>query len=438
MDPITQINENAKFDFAPVVGDFNTDPIISASELSDHGKRMLEAYAPALDAVDWFHSEKGIAGPKGYQKKFLDTYKLLTAQMLHMITKMPASQIRQESMLAGTDATTYNKQILRTVLRAFPKLIAPQLVPVVPMTGPTARVYFELLKYDTTFVSSSPNVAVGDTMDDLTKFNSGYAAQAAQLTDMNGIKLSLENYLDVTEGTYGLSATSSLQFEDDIATVHGRNYDNYISDRLASMLQWFIDRRVIGAVTAAVPSGNKVYWARKPSINGVAWANQLPSEKNAHRETIWRDGFVPAMTKIYNNRYEFPNWCVCGSNAAEDIRGLSVFQPLDVYNADSLTIHSGAVRDLGMLNSGEMRVLLDPQMDPNLIILGVRPTDEFKPAVVWCPYRPIGFAPDLFFPKSLKHEKGAYTRYGIAQPTNGNTESARLGYSYASITISDQ
>lgn len=433
MDPITVLAEKAQtLDFNAVQGDFNAKPVIHAEDLSDTGKRMLETYKPLLEAIEFNDQRKGILGTKQNREMYTDTYKLLIAEMVHMLLKTPIGQLQRESMVAGTDATTYHKQIIRTVLRAFPRLIAPQLVPVIPMTGPTARIYFELMKYDTTYASSSPNVAVGDTLDDLTKFNSGYAVQPAQLTDLNAIKLSLENYVEISEATHGLSATSSLQFEDDIATVHGRDYNNYMSDRLVAMLSWFIDRNVIGALVNAVPAANVVTWTRQPSINGTAWANLNPSERIAWRETIWRDAFIPARTKIFNNRYEYPNFAICGSLAAEDITGLSQFHPVE--GDGSVTINVGGIRDLGALDNGSLRVLIDPQLASNLIILGVRPTEQFKPSVVWAPYRPIGFAPDLYYPRSLKHEKGAYTRFGIAKPT-GTAITNHLGDGYAAISI---
>lgn len=436
MEPTTELirNEAANYDFRGAMADFNSRPVIDESALSPAGKKMLDVYKPYTEAIDWDNPEKGIRGPKAVRDKFKDTYKMLVAEQVHKMIQMSGEQIRKESMVAGTDSTTYHKQIIRTVLRAYPRLIAPQLVPVVPMTGPTARIYFELMKYDTAFASSSPNISVGDTMDDLAKFNSGYAAQAAQLTDLNAIKLSMENYIEISETTHGLSATSSLQFEDDIETVHGMNYNNYMSDKLFSMLQWFVDRQVVYALYNAVPAANSTDWDRHPTINSVLWANQAPSEQKSWREELWSQAILPAMNQIYTARYEFPNFMLCGRNAANDIRALAMFQPIDVFNPNSVNIQTGGVRDLGTLDSGQLRVLVDPQLSLNTIVLGIRPMEAFKPAVCWCPYRAIKFAEDLYYPRSLKHEKGAYTRFGIAKPA-GDSISAHLGDGYSKIVI---
>jgi hypothetical protein len=407
---------------------------ITASGLTSGGEQTLERFKPYLDAVDW-HGAEGIRGPKHIRQQFEMTYRLMVAHALMILARTNQPRLHAEATLAGTDIPTFTRQLIRTVLRAYPKLITPQLFPVQPLFQSDGRIYFELTKYDSAYASSTPNVSANDVTADLTKFNAGFFEQNAQMADLGMLKVDLSNYIVVSAITKGLAALSSLQAEEDFSSTYGRDYNALLSERFVSHLQWVIDREMLNAALNNVPAGNVVTWKRQPTINSVAWANQLPSEKSAWRETIWHDGFLPVFTAIYNRHYVRPNWAVAGAAAAEDISRVSSFKPILVDDS-TIDMRQGAIRDIGTVDNGGMRVLVDPQLNTDTVLFGYRPTMEMEPAIVFCPYRAIGMAPDLTYPRQLKREKGAYTRFAIGKPDATVPESAHLADCYGKLTVS--
>ncbi len=416
----------------PAIDDFKRMSFIpDGARLSDGASATMEAFQPYVEAVDW---DKEMFGPKHLRKHYESTYKLMLALALRQTAKVSEAQMQKESTLAGTDITVYTRQIIRTVLRAWPQLITPQLFPVQPLVnGPSGYVYFEQMAYDTQYLSSSPTIQIADVASDLAKFNAGYAKQVTQLDTLAAMKLAMQRILVEAE-TYGLSAITSLQAEEDFASTYGGNLNTTIGERMVYYLRLTIDRLMINAALAAVPSGNKVTWKRTPTINSVAWANQLPSERSAWRESIWSDGILPIFTAIYNLRLVRPNWAIAGPAAAEDLMKAKGFAPLsDGVNFDL----RGQVRDIGTLDAGGLRVIVDPWMSTNLILIGYRPQVEMEPAIVFCPYRPIQFMDDFVDPSKIKRTRGAYTRFAIADPDGGVAESAHLGDCYGQLTVSD-
>ncbi len=402
--------------------------IPDGARLSDGASATMEAFEPYIESINW---DKEIRGPKVYRDQFKSTYKLMLAIALKHTAKVSEQQLMKEATLAGTDISTYTRQIIRTVLRAWPQIITPQLFPVQPLTqGPSGYVYFEEAAYDSAYASSSPNILPGDLASDLAKFNSGFSKQVNQLDLLGAMKLLMQRIL-VEAQTYGLSAITSLQAEEDFASQYGSDLNTTLGDRMVYYLKLVIDRAMINAALAAVPAANAFTWKRAPTLNSVAFANQLPSEKAWYHESIWSDAIVPAITAIYALRYVRPNWIIAGPNAAADLMKAQGF----VLAADGGNLNQ--LRDFGSLDAGGMRLIIDPWMDTNTILLGYRPMADMEPAIIFCPYRPIQFMDDWVDPSRIKRTRGAYTRFGIAKPDASVPESLHLGDAYATITVSD-
>lgn len=446
MNAITELCERKNLLKLPVsddytLEDFKLSPVVPADGMSESGKKYLEAYKPFIDSVNW--SGK-IFGGTAAVKRHEATYKLMAAIALSHIERTPTALLQREATLAGTDIPTFTKMLIRVVLQAYPKLIAPQLFPTIPLTmGPDGRIYFERSLYDSAFASSAPNIAQGDQIADLTKFNTAFALQSQQLKQLGKIKLDMSNYIVVSANTYGLVAEWSIPGEEDYAAIYGGNLVMALSERLQSLLSWIIDRTMINAAVAAVPTGdvsvggNNITWKRTPTLNGVTWANQNPSEKLDYRATIWTDGIEPLRTAIYKKYYVMPNWLIVSPSVAEDIRKVRSFQPID-GTANDITIRLGAIRDLGSIDSGSMRVIVDPMMVNNTALLGYMPAASFEPAIYFLPYKPIGFTDTLTIPGTLGRSRGGYTRFAVGQPDTGqNAASSILGVVYGLLTVSD-
>jgi len=432
IDTLTIFEKAVSAGLPAEIEDFQNSAILDAGTLSFEAAGLLRKFRPFIEAVDW---NSRMPGSKPIRKRFEATYKLGMAMMLRNLGVTLPSVLHKEATLAGTDIPNFTRQLLRVITRAYPDLITPQLFPVIPMTGPTARVFFENVLYDNAFASSSPNILTGDNTADLTKFNAAFFKQANQLDNLGLLKMSMDS-IDISADTYGVSAISALQTEEDYASQYGRDYNAVMSERMAYHVKLAVDSVMIAAMVAAVPAANKVTWKRTPTINSVAWAGLAPSEQSAWREQIWANAFLPAMQKIYDKRYVRPNFAVCGSNAATDISSVKTFDPIRVDDSN-IDQRTGAIRDLGLMDNGGLRILIAPMINTNKIYLGYRPQMEMEPSIFWNPYRMWGMADDFVDPRTLKRTKGGYTRFGITKPDGVNTDANILGEVYAEITISD-
>lgn len=415
--------------------DFKNRSIIMPDEMSAGGRKFIETYEPFLDNVDW---GKKVFGNKATVSRHEATYKLITAIALSHIARMDKAVLHHEATLAGTDIPTFTKLLVKVVLQAYPKLLAPQLFRTIPLTmGPDGRVYFPADLYDSQFVSSTPTIQIGDQIADLTKFNTDFSRQDVQLKQLGKIKINWSNYIVVSAQTHGLVAEWSMPGEWDFADIYGENLIDKLTNRMQSLLSWIIDRTMINAAVAAVPNANKVTWKRTPTLGAVAWADQAPSEKQAYRESIWTDGIEPIRTAIWKNYYVMPNWIVASPSVAEDLRKVRSFQPID-SSANEITIRVGAIRDLGTIDSGSMRVIVDPMMADNTALLGYMPATDEEPGITFLPRRPIGFTDTLTIPGTLGRSKGAFTQFGVGKPDTGqNAASAILGCVYGLLTVSN-
>jgi hypothetical protein len=432
---ITQLFENAS-GLPMVLDDFKTAPMINLGRISSSAEKLLEApgMKQVLNTIDWQGAD-GIPGPKAARVQFEATYRLLVACLLRNAAMRSDIELRQEATLAGTDLPAYKQQMVRTIAKAYPQLYSIQLFPFVPLAQSTGKIFYELVQYATAWTGSSPNIAAADDLSDLAKFNTDYAAQSAQLATLNDLKYQLVSQTVETD-TYGVSTVTSRQAHHQMSAEYGRNLNDILSNKMISYLPWVIDRLMINAALAAVPVGNKNTWLRAPTINGVAWANQTPSEKKEYRETIWSDGILPIFTAMHLLRGIRPNWAVAGSNAAQDLSRLSSFSSIRTDD-NTFIAKSGRLRDYGTLDNGGIRILIDNQLNADKILFGYRPTDEMEPAIVGCPWIPVALTDELILPRQLQHEKAAYTIFGIGQPTESVPSSAELGKVYGELTISN-
>lgn len=412
--------------------DFHISPMAHESTMSNRAKRLLGQMKPFMDQVNWEGSE--IPGTPESRKAFKATKQLIVAQMLANLAQRSERTWHQEATLAGTDIPAYKQQLVRTVMKSLPSTIAFELFPVVPLTQSTGKVAYRVPEYDSVFTGSSPNTVSGDDVSDISKFNTGYSTQATQRTNLNLMKFRIALQTVDTE-THGVCALTSLQAHHQMSAEFGEDLNQILSNEMIGYLPLVMDRMMIDAALANVPVGHAKTWTRNPTINGVAWANQTPSEKNEYAKDLWNTGILSVFTAIYNTIGIRPNWAVAGTAAAEDLSRLSSFNPIRVDD-NTFAAQTGRLRDVGTLDNGGLRILVDRMINTNTILFGYRPTNRMDPALTLCPWIPVGLTDKLATPRSLSQEVAAYTIFGIAQPSLTYPDSSVLGDVYGKLTIS--
>lgn len=447
-------NAGGELYFGSIAENINSMGRVDLGAANKRTKRTMEAIAPFLDDVDF---DKLIPGDKQTRKEWGDTYRALVAHQIGMLfspsEKAAASDLRyakptfeamarkalalgyvNEATLAGVGGVlAWGRQILATITRAFPRMIAPQLFPITPMTAQDARIYWKNINYGTAFASSTPNVSVGDRVDDLTKFNPNYPNKG-QLGDANLIEIDYSPYIIVSAVMKRLATEHSVEAAEDAMDFDGTDLVSDLRTDMSDLLQWITDRTMINAALNNVLGEHEKIWYAQPTINSVLWANLSPSEKQVYNQTLWSDGANSVMNAMATTRYLYPNWCIGGPKACEALQRVSSFVPLN--SGQDVVIDRTSIHDFGSMEAGTMRVLRDPQMTTNKLLFGYRGTSKNEPGIRYCPYKPVTFFQQLVEPRKAKFTNGAYTRFGVGAPDYTQNGGSRiLAEVYGTLTI---
>lgn len=360
MDLITQLALEASRlpigmpEFRP---DSGQGPVPAESRLSREARAHMAAWKPLIEKADLGNS---IAGP--YGKSFRTTYELVIAQMLTNTARLRRETWHREATTAATDVPSYARQNIAMILRAFPRMFTLQLFPVTPFSGPDGRIYFLTSKYNTAYAGSTPNIADGDRLDDLTKFNVDFAQRDEGLATRN-LKRTITS-LTATVKSYRISSEWTYEAEDDTSSLYNMDLGAALIEDMSFLLAWTTDRVMLNAAVADANTSKT--WTAQPA----GYSSLTPSEKKAYDETIWADGVLPTITAMQSLRTfnTYPDWMVCDPTTSERVQKLSSFVPVpNIKDGLVVTAQTGALRDVGALSNG-MRIIVDPQMTANTLL----------------------------------------------------------------------
>lgn len=412
--------------------------ILSADGLSRRAEKIKAFFAPVLDTIDWQAGAKGM--DPSYAKAYAETAKVAAAYT--MATHMRESGIRQmtqEAATAGVDLPTFTRQLLMTIVRAYPRLFTLQLFGVMPIPQPTARVHFKDYLYDSTFVGSAPNISAGDRTDDTTKFNPDYyLAPEGQLA--NKLRETFK-FMTVTAQDYRVVSEWTDSYADDAQSVYDDNVDASQAAHRAQEMARVVDRRMVAALITATPAANKYTWTAQPT-NNPNYVTMTPSEKLAYDEGIYRDGILNTLNKVRVARKLQDDgecdWCLCGTDFALAIERLSMFKPVR-RSAAELEGLKGALRDLGQMEAMGIRFLVDPLLSisgsTNVAFFGHKPMARGDVGLWWLPYINVQPTRDFYDPNTGTTTKAVRSRFAIAQPDNTVPQSAQIGDVYGQLTV---
>lgn len=402
------------------IPDFRGQQPLVEGEVSRLGSRVTDAFAPLFDQVDW--SPDGMAS--GYAKRYAQTARTLAAMDLANHLKNGVGNLKQEAATAGVDLPTFTRQLLMTITRVYPKLYTLQLFGVIPLQGPTGRLIFKDRLFDNAYTGSTPTIAVGDRTDDLTKWNPDFfKAPEGQLA--NKIRSTYKK-LDISTNDYRVLSEWSDSYADDVQSVYDDNADASEAEARAWNMARLIDRLMLAALVANVPSAATINFTLQP-LNNPNYSQLSPSEKMAYDEGIYRDGLVKVQSQINIARKygddSMATWGVCGNDFAYSISRLtSMFKPT-IVAPDQLDIEAGGIRDLGNVISTGMRIIVDPALtvggSTNVCILGHRPATRGAVGLYWAPYVNAEPTRDFYDPNLGLITKGTRSRFGIVQPATG-------------------
>jgi len=404
---------------------------------------LTKAYQFALDEVDWTSETKSMSS--SYRKQHAETAKAAAAAMIHGALR--TINLRQEATTAALDVPTFTRQLILSIPRAYAALFTPQLFRTIPMTGPTARVYFEDVLYNSAFTGSSPTINSGDRTDDLTKFNPGFFA-TPEGVDANEFKYDIK-YMNVEESSYRVSTSWTDQAAQDAASQYNIDIDANTVNRLYKEMMRVVDWNMVLAVYNAVSAANvNMYsWKAQPDgTNGTQnYAAMDVANQRAYDQTFWSVGIQNVLQKIMKTRQygedSTPTWAICGTGIPLQLAKVDGYHPRQ--NLDKVSIATGALRDMGTLEDTGIRFMVSAMVDnivpgggANTIIFGHQPEGFMAPGIDWLPYIPLTVTPPLHYPRKGVTEKAVFSRFAISQPnTAAEPASVQLGHIYGVLNV---
>jgi hypothetical protein len=424
----------------PEIADFSEGrQMIVSGERSRGAQRIVNFMAPLLDEVDWQQGPRWM--DQRHFRSFAETARTIAAyEMAVRLRKSNMRGLALEASTAGVDLPTFTRQVLMTITRAYPQLYTLQLFGVLPMAGPTARVHFKDYLFDSNFTGSSPNIAIGDRTDDMTKWNPDYFL-VPEGTQANALR-ETRRFMTVTAQDYRITSEWTDQYADDSAAVYDDDVDASQAASRAWNMSRVIDRNMLTTALAAVPAANKTTWSSQPAAS-PNYSALSPSEKLSYDEGIYRDGILSVQHKIrisrkYNSDAEV-TWGVCGNDFAYAISRLSMFHPVQTSSSE-FQLEQGPIRDLGTLKGVNIRFIVDPQMsvsgNTNVCLLGHKPMQKDDVGIYWNPYINLQPTRDFYDPTTGKWIKAVRSRFAITAPdTNQEAASSQLADIYGLLTV---
>lgn len=419
----------------------------TAERRSRRAKQLVQFFKPLLESVSW-------DGPEGMSPVQAKRYKdsAQTAAAFALATHLKSSGmagLRTEASTAGVDLPTFTRQLLMVITRAYAQLFAMQLFGFMPISQPTGRIVFRDYQYDDSWIGSTPTIAAGDRTDIIAEFNTDFY-QVDEGARANKVKSHL-SFLDVSDKSYRIATDWTDQMADDMRSVWDEDIDSLMMDHMVQEMTRVWDRLMINAMKAAVPSANTTTWKQTPvGTNGQPnYGTLTPSEQKAWDERLWSDGIQKVISQIrvtrkYNADGD-PDFMVVGTDFALALNKLTFFLPVE-KNMNEQDLQRGALRDLGVLKSAGIRVLVDPMLSADVADSAVTPT-----SVAYFGRKPrargdvgLWLLPYVAIQPTLQHydtdtglmTKAVRSRLAIAQPNTGTQpNSSQLGEVYGKLVM---
>lgn len=340
-----------------------------------------------------------------------------------------------EATLAKTSLTTWTTQKILSITRAYPTLFALRYFGFLPMSGPTARMFFKVRTYgDAMLNNGTPTVAAGSAVDDFANFNKNYtlAPEGSIARRMSFY----QKFLDISAKDHRVLGEWTEQLVEDYMNVHNGDAVAEHMDEAWFLLGWVIDRTVFDTASANVPAGNKV----THDANPAGYAGWTPDQQAAYDQRLFSHGVVPVIEKIRaRNKFgpdSAPDFMVVGTDVARLLRRQKGFVASD-RSAREIDIETGPIRDFGRFDSENLDVIVDPQYTANKAFFGRTPRRAGDPAIYLGMYVPAQLTKDLYDPNTGQTIQGVRSRFAVAAPDASEPESFELVRNYGELTVNN-
>ena len=329
----------------------------------------------------------------------------------------------------------FDPVLISLVRRAMPAMIAYDMCGVQPMTQPTGLIFAMKSKYGN---QGGPEALFNEADTDFsgTGIHAG-APGANGSTTGTGMDTAAAETLGSTNGTPGgtfnqmaftiektsvvaksraLKAEYSVEFAQDLKSVHGLDAEAELSNILSQEIINEINREVIRTVYSSANIGAQIGTATPGTFD-------LDVDSNGRWSVEKFKGLMFQIEReanaIYQNtRRGKGNFIVCSADVASALAMAGVLDYAPALSTD-LKVDEASSTFAGVLN-GRYKVYVDPfaanQTSSQFLMVGYKGTSRFDAGAFYCPYVPLQLyrATD---PQTFQPKLAFRTRYGfVANP----------------------
>ena len=302
-----------------------------------------------------------------------------------------------------TDIAAHTQTALPMVRKYLPQQFLFEIVPVVPMTQATIRLFSFDVTYGTAGVYSAGTSIYGNP-------DPAYADDPGECEEPNEIDTEITGET-VTAISKKLKGLWNIEAAQDAASYHRIVLQNEIVRMLGVEINREINRYGINQLVANVATTTN--WnSTQPMASTNGWTNANPSQYN---DSIW-DAVEDANRAIKNAQFVDATYILCGTTFASRLRKLNGFRLNPGADALNSSVVTGPAL-FGTLNS-RYRLYEDPEFPADKALIGHKGTWIGKTAAVYLPYVPAWRTP-VIHNTTLCPGVGYLSRFGF-KVINGN------------------
>lgn len=334
----------------------------------------------------------------------------------------------------------FDKLLMPLIRRITPSLFAMELVGVQPLTMPVGMVRTLRFRYGTSVGagSGSISVAAGTEADGTIVYNNysliaqGEAYDASNSRTADQITAALESQAGntmtmdivkqtVTAQTRKLSATWSIEADQDAKALDGVDIENEMVVELASEINREVDRELLSLLTNLAGTVQTFDFAQ---ADGRYYAERLSALTVGFSNLSNQIGVATLIGGA--------NWMVISPNVLVGLRNAN--NNSFVAAAPEAVLTNNAF--VGTFN-GTIKVYMDKYATSDYVLLGNKGMSEMATGCVYCPYIQLAKSDIVIDPATMDPKLSVMSRYAYATFTDSSVSLGNSANYYGRATIAN-
>jgi hypothetical protein len=356
------------------------------AQLLKDGEGVVKRWKDALD------SDKAPA-----VEGAMDRYVL--AQMLENAASVLGTEAVTTNTSSGVVGSTYQAPVLGMIRQVYPRLMAPYISSIQPISMPTAIGYkLDLQRDDQSDLYDHNTWAASETYAD---HGTGEGATIGK-----GTRMSLSTFSVAVGTPKKLRTEATLELTQDLRATHNLDAQELLRQAAVDEIAFEIDAMLVRKAYEAATAHRTVTFGAAPGTGG--WTSQTWAQR-------LQRAILQADNAIYNSRGRNATFLICGSNAALELADLNTFK-MDAGFVDN-EVASYGIERVGTLNS-RYTVLRSRIVPADEILVGRKGDNILDAGLFYLPYVALFISDPEFDVITQKFHRSFQSRFATHVASN--------------------